>query len=123
MFINTTQTATAIRHSVLAIAAALLTATGGANASANNDICKRLDQFIDPFVEMAMFDGIVMAELRGKRTICRYGFADYENGLRHKDDTQFRIASISQNNDGCGGGAAGSARNAVHGSTHCAVSA
>ena len=85
------------KRSILQLTAAIM-ALVMSNASANgsNDACKKMGAFIDPFVEMAMFDGVVMVELRGEKTTCRYGLSDYENSKPHADDTQFRIASVSK---------------------------
>ncbi len=79
-----------------ALAVILLSAPNAASANNNDALCERLNKFIDPFVELAMFDGVIMIDVAGETCFCTYGFANYEYDLRHDVDTQFRIASVSK---------------------------
>ena len=56
-----------------------------------------IDSFINPFVELAMFDGNVLVDVGGEIQYERsIGFANYEHGVKNANDTRFRIASVSK---------------------------
>ncbi len=58
---------------------------------------KALDQFIQQFVDLAMFDGRVVIDIGGEVVYERsFGLAHYELGLPHQPETRFRIASVSK---------------------------
>ncbi|MEM7051577.1 MAG: alpha/beta fold hydrolase [Acidobacteriota bacterium] len=60
-------------------------------------IRRRIEDFVDPFVELAMFDGRVVVDVAGEVVFDRsFGLAHYELGLPHRADTRFRIASVSK---------------------------
>ncbi len=56
-----------------------------------------IDRFIEPYVELAMFDGSVLVDVAGEVVYRRsFGFANYEHRVVHDPDTRFRIASVSK---------------------------
>lgn len=56
-----------------------------------------IDDFVQQFVDHAMFDGCVLVDVAGEVVYERsFGFAHYELGISHDPSTRFRIASVSK---------------------------
>ena len=79
----------------LVFAAALGLATTSAEAR-SRDVCKRIAEFVDPFVELAMFNGVILIEEKNKIRRCNFGLANYETGRAFDEETRFRVASVSK---------------------------
>ncbi len=80
----------------LAAAIFILPLLNVVQAGENGDQCRGINEFVEPFVETAMFDGVVMIEISGETFSCFYGFSNYEHSLRHDIHTRYRIASVSK---------------------------
>ncbi len=70
------------------------------NASTDGTSAERkrsVDAFVGQFVELAMFDGIVVVD-QGGADIYRqaFGFANVEHSVRHDGNTRFHLASVSK---------------------------
>ena len=77
--------------------AALAAATPTPAADLPADRARAIDQFVERFVDLAMFDGTVIVDVGGEVVYERsFGYANYELGVRHGPDTRFRIASTSK---------------------------
>ena len=56
-----------------------------------------IDRMLSQFEALGMFNGVVTIDLGGEIVFQRaYGFADYERRLPFRDDSVFRIASVSK---------------------------
>jgi CubicO group peptidase (beta-lactamase class C family) len=58
---------------------------------------RAVTRFVEPFVDLAMFDGTILVDVGGEVVYSRsFGLANYEFGVGHDDRTRFRIASVSK---------------------------
>ena len=58
---------------------------------------ERLDAFIQPYVEMGVFNGTVLVAAGDHILVSKsYGMASYELGIPNRFNTQYRIASLSK---------------------------
>ncbi len=72
-------------------------AAPGHSSPAPDGLSARIDAFVEPFVDLAMFDGTILIEQAGETLFKKsYGFSNHELGVRHDADTRFRIASVSK---------------------------
>ncbi len=56
-----------------------------------------IDAFVGQFVDLAMFDGTVLIDVGGNVVYENsFGYAHVELGVRHDEQTRFRIASVSK---------------------------
>lgn len=61
------------------------------------DSNEALDSFLSQFTELAMFDGTVIVDVAGAIVFNKsFGFADYQQSVRHSENTRFRLASVSK---------------------------
>ena len=86
--------------SAFAFALFVQAAAGEATAKNTNgkksQLCSTIGEFVDPFVELAMFNGVILIKDKNKIHRCHFGLANYETGEKFDDKTRFRIASVSK---------------------------
>jgi CubicO group peptidase (beta-lactamase class C family) len=58
---------------------------------------RAVTRFVEPFVDLAMFDGTIVVDVAGEVVYRRsFGRAQHEFGVSHDERTRFRIASVSK---------------------------
>ncbi len=72
--------------------------SGGLTSSVRaSDIGRKVDEYIQPFLEIKNFSGSVLMAKDGQIFVCKgYGMANYELDVPNTPETRFHIASISK---------------------------
>jgi CubicO group peptidase (beta-lactamase class C family) len=83
------------------LAAVLIAVSGNLPAADVTSLPKNreqsVDAFVGQFVDLAMFDGTLLIDIGGDVVYDKsFGYAHIELGVRHDEQTRFRIASVSK---------------------------
>jgi len=87
----------ALAKAVVACCLVLPASPAAAQVPARNALAQRVDRYLQPYLDLAAFSGIVLLARHGNILLERaYGMANYELAVPIRIGTRFHIASVSK---------------------------